>query len=101
MSTDLGFDIDDLIMCPTFGQAFRFFRDRYNLHYFILTCRSQMNGEWGFNYYVWDINIDATYTSEPNAPAGEWKYKTYEEAELDALRKLIELAKLKENEKNS
>ena len=55
---------------PTFSQAFRWFREKYNLHYFI----DVSDGVWFFDRWSFD------------------GYKTYEEAELACLRKLIEIA---------
>jgi hypothetical protein len=30
-----------------------------------------------------------------NRPTGDWEYETYEEAELECLKKLIEIVKIK------
>jgi hypothetical protein len=56
---------------PTFSQAFRWFREKYNLHYSI----GVRDGIWFFDRWSFD------------------GYKTYEEAELACLRKLIEIVK--------
>jgi hypothetical protein len=32
-------------------------------------------------------------TSHPDAPAGEWVYETYEEAELACLRDMVKIVK--------
>ena len=59
------------LLRPTFSQAFRFFRENHNLHYFI----DVSDGIWFFDRWSFD------------------GYKTYEEAELASLRKLIEIVK--------
>jgi hypothetical protein len=61
---------------PTFSQAFRFFREKYNLHHFI-----QFDGKeyltYTYNYYI----------------TTKYKFQTYEEAELACLKKLIKIVK--------
>ena len=65
---------------PTFSQAFRWFREKYELDSFV-------NAEWKqmvkVGYY---FNAGDYYSPQPNR-------LTYEEAELECLRKLIELVK--------
>ena len=80
---------------PTFSQAFRWFRKKYNLHHWIGHYCSQHDREWGYNWNIQDSNKDNYYSSEPDAPYGEWEYETYEEAELECLKKLIKIAKSK------
>ena len=62
-------------LAPTFSQAFRWFREKHNLHHEI-----EYNG---FEYlgYVSEMTVNI--------------YKTYEEAELACLKKLIEIVKNK------
>jgi hypothetical protein len=60
-----------VISAPTFSQAFRWFREKYNLHFPIAVS----DGFWFFER--WRIGV----------------YKTYEEAELACLIKLIEIVK--------
>ena len=80
---------------PTYSQAFRFFREKYDFHYSIDRERSQHDFEWGYNWSIYNYTgVCSEYlTSHPDAPAGEWVYKTYEEAELACLKKLIEIVK--------
>lgn len=69
---------------PTFSQAFRWFREKYKLDKTIDNWIEQpMNGEiWGkaYQYFI-------------NGEAYHHYFKTYEEAELECLKKLIEIVK--------
>jgi hypothetical protein len=87
--------IRDGIVAPTYSQAFRWFRDKYDIHYSIDRECSQHDHKWGYNWSLYNYTgiFDEYLTSHPDAPAGEWVYETYEEAELDCLRKLIEIVK--------
>ena len=70
------------VTAPTFSQAFRFFREKYGLHYII--CKNiQMDG------YGYREVILIPYMEENENTI----FKTYEEAELACIRKLIEIAK--------
>ena len=75
-------DSDIVLDNPTFSQAFRFFREKYGLHYII--CKNiQMDG------YGYREVILIPYMEENENTI----FKTYEEAELECLKKLIEIAK--------
>jgi hypothetical protein len=82
---------------PTYSQAFRFFREKYDIHYSIDRECSQHDHKWGYNWSLYNYTgiFDEYLTSHPDAPAGEWVYQTYEEAELACLKKLIEIVKEK------
>ena len=71
---------------PTFSQAFRWFREKYKLKYCIipLVC------EQGFS----DL-YESRIHQEKHSISRIGNYKTYEEAELACLKKLIEIAKNK------
>ena len=96
---DLYIDADaGHIKAPTYRQAFRWFREKYKLHYSIDYECSQHDHKWGYNWSIYNYNLviktdDEYITSHPDAPSGEWVYDSYEEAELACLRKLIELVK--------
>lgn len=79
-----------LFKAPTFSQAFRFFREKYDLHPSIESYNQDENGN--------DIEYTYTYcvVTNKNLPK-EWNkfYNTYEEAELECLKKLIEIVKNK------
>ena len=85
LKTDYLPDIHHLdVTCdaPTFSQAFRFFREKYGLHYII--CKNiQMDG------YGYREVILIPYMEENENTI----FKTYEEAEVECLVKLIEIAK--------
>jgi hypothetical protein len=85
------------VLAPTFSQAFRWFREKYKLHYSIDYECSQHDHKWGYNYTIYNYNQvvktnEEYIQSNPIAPAGEWVYETHEEAELACLKKLIEIA---------
>ena len=68
-----------LFKAPTFSQAFRWFREKYGLH-------SYIDGAYPwFRFYI---------NSNDNRWEG-FKHLTYEEAELECLKKLIEIVKNK------
>ena len=73
---------------PTFSQAFRWFRENYNLHSNISSWRSDDSLSF---YHEFEI-----YSLTSSYSAGD-EYPTYEEAELACLRKLIEIVKEKHN----
>lgn len=81
------FNIRGLLSAPTFSQAFRWFREKYSLIPDI-----QYYGNWNFEIFrigefaepMDDVNVDYTF-----------KGGTYEEAELECLKKLIEIIKNK------
>ena len=71
-----------LVSRPLWQQAFRFFREKYGLHYII--CKNiQMDG------YGYREVILSPYMEENENTI----FKTYEEAEVECLVKLIEIAK--------
>lgn len=92
--------IRDAVLAPTFSQAFRWFRETYKLHYSIDYECSQHDHKWGYNWTIYNysqvVKTNEEYIqSNPIAPAGEWVYETYEEAELACLKKLIQIVKEK------
>jgi hypothetical protein len=80
-------EIDDYISASTFSQAFRWFREKYNL-FGCIDLQVCTPTHW----YIRIDNIienDYIYHSEDEG----LKFNTYEEAELACLRKLIEIVK--------
>lgn len=69
------------ISAPIFSQAFRFFREKYGL----LSRITYKNDKYKFEYQ-YKSSANNLYTTE---------YKTYEEAEFECLKKLIEIVKNK------
>lgn len=68
----------DTIDCPTFSQVFRWFREKYDCNHTI-----QRNKKY----------VGIAYSSVVNYSIDE--FDTYEEAELECLKKLIEIVKNK------
>jgi hypothetical protein len=66
-------------IAPTFSQAFRFFREKYGLFYYVTTHDST-----DFEWYIYD--------KDQNDWEDDTVQNTYEEAELACLKKLIELS---------
>jgi len=75
---------DQLCSAPTYSQAFRWFREKHNLHSNISSWRSDDNLSF---YHEFEI-----YSLTSSHSAGD-EYSTYEEAELACLRNLIEIVK--------
>ena len=85
-----------LCLAPTYSQAFRFFREKYNWQHSIEPTKDQHRFELGYNYWIWNhITGEEHYTMPKNRPIGDWEYEIYEEAELACLKKLIEIVKIK------
>jgi hypothetical protein len=71
---------------PLYQQAFRWFREKYNL-----ICSVEYMGKNKINW--WDIHIVGHYNIHYEEMC--MKYQSYEEAELACLKKLIEIVKNK------
>jgi hypothetical protein len=85
-----------LCLAPTFAQAFRWFREKYNWQHSIEPTKDQHRFELGYNYWIWNhITGEEHHTMPKNRPSGDWEYEIYEEAELACLIKLIEIVKEK------
>jgi hypothetical protein len=72
------------VLAPTFSQAFRWFREKYGIYGYPFSQSSQTN--YWFKYFIqqdWKEQI----TSD--------SFSTSEEAELECLKKLIEIVKTK------
>ena len=81
---------------PLYQQAFRWFREKYNIQATIEPTKDQHRFELGFNYWIWDTKTGEEWFTEPkDRPAGDYVFDTYEEAELECLKKLIEIVKNK------
>ena len=78
----------NIIDCPTFSQAFRFFREKYKLHSCIVLPINKID----YAYEIKNIseNIRQDFLSEMQSGI---IYSSYENAELECLKKLIEIAK--------
>lgn len=83
---------------PLYTQAFKWFRDKYNLILDILPFYDEeqlplslTNKQKPKGYFIWDY-YDDEFDLENSL-----NYKIYEEAELECLRKLIEIVKEQKN----
>ena len=75
--------LNDAVLAPTYSQAFRWFRETFNLHSNISSWRDDDNLSFSHEFEIYDLQ-------------GCWEgdaSTTYEEAELGCLRKLIEIVK--------
>ena len=80
------------VSAPTYSQAFRFFREKYDWQHSIDPTADQHSHKLGYNYWIWNYKTgEEHYTIPKNRPTGDWEYETYEEAEVACLDKLIEL----------
>ena len=82
------FNIRGLLSAPTFSQAFRWFREKYeNLHGSIEQTNSYKDE---YTVYIGRFGyIEGNLKDEPKV------FISYEEAELECLKKLIEIVKKK------
>ncbi len=77
---------------PTFSQAFRFFREKYQWQSYIEPTSNQHSRELGYNYCLWNYKTGEEYNTMPqNCPSGDWEFEKYEDAELACLIKLIKI----------
>jgi hypothetical protein len=74
---------------PTFSQAFRWFREKYNLDSFVKHLYKSTGIKVGYYF-----GIDEYKGVEFQMDFDAW-YNTYEEAELECIIKLIEIVKNK------
>jgi hypothetical protein len=75
--------IEGIISAPTYQQAFRWFRDEYNLVFNFISYSIVKPGEYHWSITWHDVAKESGIV------------KTYEEAESDCLDKLIEICKNK------
>jgi hypothetical protein len=90
-SNDLKGYVNDnnlIIGRPTYSQAFRWFREKYGLFH-STNYQDDNSGPGGFDYEILDKRGKGQCGNDDS------EFKTYEEAELDCLKKLIEIVKKK------
>ena len=89
MGNDIPNDIYREVDAPLYQQAFRWFRENYNLFSFITTIDvyNQEYDSYSFKFCFWLKDVENI-----TMPVCE----TYEEAELSCLKQLIEMVKLKQ-----
>ena len=83
---------------PTFSQAFKFFREKYELRISITDFIDDKTGiEWDYEIAIIGTDLDERGNYKPlvdySIDDEIRKFKTYEDAELACLRKLIEMVK--------
>ena len=79
----------DEIKAPTYSQAFRWFREKYSLY-------SHVRESYAFdNTLEFVTQINGSYVNHGIADKPINRFETYEEAELECLKKLIEIVKEK------
>jgi hypothetical protein len=71
---------------PTYSQAFRFFRNKHNINAQIAFCEYSVSSENSWKF---------TFDNPTNVLIWNGKFNTYEEAELECLKVLIEMVKTK------
>jgi hypothetical protein len=86
-SSPRGSMLYDIVDCPTFSQAFRWFRESY-LYYPHFFSKEDGTFVWCIRWYVDSLQKDTPYFSSI----------TYEEAEVACLDKLIDIVELKQQE---
>jgi len=84
---------DNLISAPLYQQAFRWFRDNFNLEG-IPFKNLKDNTFWNDNFKTAFYSIRGEYADVVYNTISE-EIKSYEEAELECLKKLIEIVKNK------
>ena len=77
-----------LVSVPTYSQAFRWFREKYELFH-STNYQDDNSGPGGFDYEI--LNKRGKSQGDDEVP----EFGTYEEAELACLQKLIEIVKTK------
>lgn len=82
VNSDFIKDEEDYILAPTFSQAFRWFREKYK---WFSSIEYSTTKQTDFVITINKVSIN---------DARDEEYKTYEEAELACLKKLIEIAKI-------
>jgi len=83
-------EVDNYISAPTFSQAFRWFREKYNT---LVTLYSNASGY----LFEWHDAIGGTHRgwSEYEGPNDSGVWDTYQEAEIAAIVKIIDIIKNK------
>jgi len=94
ISNDIVYNSTDIpvIKAPTFSQAFRWFREKYGYVGYVKTSFIIKNGarHEAFDAYEFIVEHHTEFEFVGT------KFKSYEEAELACLKKLIEIAKQKQ-----
>jgi hypothetical protein len=84
------------LSAPLYQQAFRWFREKYNMDFTIITNYAKIDSKTIKSYRVGIVLVEGkkinSFFLRPKKDSFEFlEFKTYEEAELACLDKLIEL----------
>lgn len=86
-------DLNDVVCtAPLYQQAFRWFREKYDLGNYIFPKRVNKKTKWKYQTLFIE-EVSANHLPMQLEPSK--CFKTYEEAELECLKKLIEVCKNK------
>ena len=83
---------DIILDNPTFSQAFRWFKEKYKLMSCITPCS---DGEYIFTLYDLNKCDLEVFVEDIEIMESEDSYEFFEDAELEGLKKLIEIVKNK------
>jgi hypothetical protein len=88
---------------PTFSQAFRWFREKYNIDFTIITNYAKIDSKTIKSYRVGIVLVEGkkinSFFLRPKKDSFEFlEFKTYEEAELACLDEMIKIVELKQQE---
>jgi hypothetical protein len=81
---ELGLNPFGMCGVPLFQQSFRFFREKYKKNSYIAFCEYGIKSENSWYY---------TFDNPTGQQHWQGKFKSYEEAELECLKKLIKIVK--------
>lgn len=93
LDDELMFGPQSVLLVPTFSQAFRWFREKYKLFHSTIYVDDN-SGQGSFIYEI----LDKKGNQQQSGKYPE--FNTYEEAELECLRKLIEIVKNEKQKTN-
>ena len=80
------FNIRGLLSAPTFSQVFRWFREKYKIECYVNSYWNENDSSKRTYYANYNYGSDIFYTITK-------EFETHEEAELECLKKLIEIVK--------
>jgi len=89
----------EIVIAPLYQQAFRWFREKYKIHAEITWSPSYEYEPEKWSDAIYEITfVNVSYTKEweaesPDMQRANGKQLTHEEAELECLKKLIEIVK--------
>ena len=83
---NIGLNPKEDIKAPTFSQAFRWFREKYKIECYVNSYWNENDSSKRTYYANYNYGSDIFYTITK-------EFETHEEAELECLKKLIEIVK--------